>query len=334
MRAQAIAGGLSAPMLANMRQHLAQGKQVLVFLNRRGYAPTLLCHHCGWTARCEHCQANMTVYQYERAIVCHHCGAKQAKPHQCGSCHSETLVDVGVGTEKMSEVLAKHFPEVAQCRIDRDTMKSKRVWEQTLRAISAGEHQLLIGTQMIAKGHHWPNLSLVLIVDADAQLYSSDVMALERLGQTLSQVSGRAGRTGDGQVVLQTHWPHHPFFKAFMSGGYGQVAQWLLKERQAYTLPPFGYHAVIKMRHKDMAAVRGRLRALLTWLTQQNPHVRVQGPFAEAIGKRADQYHFWGWLSCDTRQPLHDALHHAYHWQKSQSPNMMTTLDIDPIALG
>jgi primosomal protein N' (replication factor Y) len=335
MRAQKMKGGLSAPMLALLKAHLAAGDQVLVFLNRRGYAPTLLCHLCGYAATCLHCHVNMTVHKSKGQLCCHHCQTVVALFEKCPKCLEVSLVDVGVGTERVEEVLRAQFPEVAMRRIDRDTMTTQRLWDQTLNEIESGDLQLLIGTQMLAKGHHWPQLRLVAIVDVDAQLYSSDVMALERLGQTIWQVAGRAGRTGDGQVVLQTHWPDHPFFKTLLRDGYQGVAEWLLKDRATFHLPPYEHHARLCMRGRDGPAVHALLVDVQAWIKKQTPDCTVLGPYPEGTYKKSGLYHEWLWLRAVQRGMLHQAISEGRCFLEQHGrASMPWYFDIDLLALG
>ncbi len=194
VKGEYLESGLSASLIAEMQRHLKAGNQVMLFLNRRGFSPALMCHDCGWTAECKRCDAYYTYHQYSNEMRCHHCGSQQHIVHHCQGCGSANLVTVGVGTEQLEAQLGQLFPEYKTIRIDRDSTRRKGSLESALESIRKGEYQILIGTQMLAKGHHFPDVTLVALLDVDASLYSSDFRASERLAQLFTQVAGRAGR--------------------------------------------------------------------------------------------------------------------------------------------
>ena len=202
--------GIATPTLLAIKRHLAAGGQVLLYLNRRGYAPSLFCPGCGWVAPCPRCDARLTVHLREHALHCHHCGAQRALPATCPGCGTE-VKPVGQGTERIEETLATLCPGVPLARIDRDAMRRRGVLEEILRRVHAGELRLLVGTQMLTKGHHFPDVSLVVVLNADQGLFGTDFRAAERLAQTIVQVSGRAGRAERaGEVLIQTEYPGAP----------------------------------------------------------------------------------------------------------------------------
>ncbi len=196
-----------------------------MFLNRRGYAPTLLCHDCGWVAQCRRCDARLVMHHGQRLLCCHHCGAQRPIDARCPECNSTELRALGQGTERLEQVLAERFPGVEQVRIDRDSTRRKGSLEALLEQVHSGRARLLIGTQMLAKGHHFPEVSLAAILDVDYGLFGADFRAAERMAQLIVQVAGRAGRADrPGHVVMQTHHPDHPLLRLLISEGYPAFA--------------------------------------------------------------------------------------------------------------
>ncbi|MGB2078471.1 MAG: primosomal protein N' [Vibrio sp.] len=289
-----LEAGLSAPLIAQMRQHLNAGNQVLLFLNRRGFSPALMCHECGWIAECTRCDAYYTYHQGSRSIRCHHCGSEKPVLHQCHGCGSTQLISVGVGTEQLEQKLNELFAEFKTIRIDRDSTRRKGSFDTALSAIRRGEYQILIGTQMLAKGHHFPDVTLVGLLDIDGSLYSSDFRAAERLAQLFIQVAGRAGRASKpGHVVLQTHHPEHTLLQSLTQFNYQHFAKQLLAERKLASLPPFCYLALFKASANESPLVEEFLRQVKLTL-ESNPHFNqdcyVLGPIASPIAKRAGMY--------------------------------------------
>jgi primosomal protein N' (replication factor Y) (superfamily II helicase) len=247
LRDKRLTGGMSVPLLDKMREHLQSGNQVLLFLNRRGYATVLMCHHCGWIANCTRCDARMTLHLQPPYLHCHHCGAAKRPPPKCEQCRHPELITAGQGTERIEQAIAQHFPDYQCVRIDRDTAKQRGNIEKLLAKVHDRQAQILIGTQMLAKGHHFPGLTLVAIVDADSGLYSVDFRGLERMAQLLIQVGGRAGRTQNaGEVIIQTHHPDHPHLQLLLKSGYHAFARAILAERQQTLLPPYAYLALLR----------------------------------------------------------------------------------------
>lgn len=246
IRNKPLEQGLSKVLLDRMRQHLEQDNQVLIFLNRRGYAPTLLCHYCGWMAKCPRCNINMTLHLTQARLHCHHCDAIQYVPKVCPQCQHEKLQHIGVGTERLEKTLIEQFPDVPVFRIDRDTTRRKYAMEKILAKVQEGRRQILVGTQMVAKGHHFPNVTLVGVVNADAGFFSADFRAVERTGQLLIQVAGRAGRAEKkGEVLIQTHYPDHPLLGHLTQYGYDSFAKLLLHERKDSEMPPYVHLALM-----------------------------------------------------------------------------------------
>ena len=240
MRTEQANNILSHPLRLAMQKHLQAGQQVILFLNRRGYAPALLCHDCGWVAHCERCDANMTYHSQTCRLICHHCDSTRIKNTHCPQCNSSNLIMLGHGTQRIEEVLAQEFSQYSTVRLDRDITRRKGALEKILDGIQQQQHQIIIGTQILSKGHDFPNVSLVGILDIDYGIHSSDYRALERSAQLLIQVAGRSGRRHtQGEVFVQTHTPDHPLLQTLVRDGYSQFAQLALKARSEWHLPPY-----------------------------------------------------------------------------------------------
>lgn len=247
IRSVRLEAGISPVLMRMMRETLAEGSQVLLFLNRRGYAPVLTCHDCGWVAQCRRCDARMTLHAASGLLWCHHCGSQRRRMSECPECDGDDLRTLGQGTERLQESLEQQLPEVAMVRIDRDTTRRKGSLEKILDEIKAGKHSLLLGTQMLAKGHHFPDVTLVGILDVDQGLFGADYRAAERMAQQIIQVAGRAGRAEKpGRVVIQTRHPDHPLMQLLVREGYGAFATEALAERQETLYPPFSYQALLR----------------------------------------------------------------------------------------
>ncbi len=246
LRQRRLVEGLGEELLAACERHLADGNQVLLFINRRGFAPVLLCHACGWIAPCHQCDARMTVHRRQR-LRCHHCGADRPRPARCPQCQDESLIDVGEGTQRIEKVLRARFPQHRIERVDSDRLRERGALEAILEDTRRGAIDILVGTQILAKGHDFGRLTLVGILNVDQALYGSDFRALERMGQLVSQVAGRAGRGEHaGEVLLQTHAPGHPMLQTLAAEGYDGLCRILLPERRQAGLPPFGYLALLR----------------------------------------------------------------------------------------
>jgi len=246
-RRQPLQDGLHARTLAAIAERLARGEQSLIFLNRRGYAPVMHCSECGWLAACNRCSARLTVHLREHRLRCHHCGWEERFPPVCPGCGNSDMKPLGQGTQRLEATLAEHFPKARILRIDRDSMRLKGSFESALETIHAGEADILVGTQMLAKGHDFPALTLVAVVGADSGLYSADFRASERLYAQLAQVAGRAGRADKpGEVLLQTDFPEHPLYQALQDDDYAAFAETELAERRQAGFPPFLHQAILR----------------------------------------------------------------------------------------
>ena len=225
LRQQNMRGGIAVTAMTAIGETLEQGHQALIFLNRRGYAPVILCHQCGWYASCRRCDANLTWHRASKRLLCHHCDNTARVPAICPHCSADALQGAGEGTEQLEQVLGNAFPQTPLLRFDRDTVRRKGEFERLSDQVKEGQSCLLVGTQMLAKGHHFPKVTLVVIVNLDQALHSADFRALERMGQLMVQVAGRSGRDQfPGEVILQTHYPEHESLLNLLRSGYESFA--------------------------------------------------------------------------------------------------------------
>jgi primosomal protein N' (replication factor Y) len=290
MRAHAVHKGVAAPVLNAMRRHLDAGSQVLVFLNRRGYAPTLLCQGCGWIAPCHDCDARMTVHMRSGRLACHHCGAEEALPQRCPRC-GHAVHPLGQGTERVEETLAAEFPDAPVERFDRDVLRAPLALTGAIDRVHSGSARILVGTQMLAKGHHFPEVTLVVVLNADQSLFSTDFRAAERLAQTIVQVAGRAGRAGKpGEVLIQSLYPQHPLLVTLLEHGYAGFAAGALAERAEAHWPPFARMAVLRASDTS-AGGAGRFLAEARALLPVPAGVALRGPVPAAMSRRAGRHH-------------------------------------------
>ncbi|MBI4997617.1 MAG: primosomal protein N' [Rhodocyclales bacterium] len=253
-RKEKLQDGMSAALIDALALRLSRREQSLVFLNRRGYAPVLACPACGWVSRCRRCAANMVVHLADQRLRCHHCGLEAGIPKACPDCGNQDIHPFGRGTQRLESALSERFPQARILRIDRDSASTPKKWQALLAAIHAGEADLLIGTQMLAKGHDFPRLTLVGVVGADAALFAADFRAPERLFAQLMQVGGRSGRHDlPGEVLIQTEYPTHPLYRALVEHDYNAFARNQLDDRQMAGFPPFSYQALLRAEAKDMS---------------------------------------------------------------------------------
>ena len=334
LKHQRIQNGLSEPLLKRMQEHLEKGNQVLLFLNRRGFAPVLLCHECGWIDECHHCEKPYTYHQHQRVLRCHHCGAQKTVPMQCGHCGSTHLVTTGLGTEQLEETLKARFPQYNIARIDRDSTARKGKLEGYLEDIQQGKSQILIGTQMLAKGHHFPNVTLVALVNVDNALFSLDFRAEERLAQLYVQVAGRSGRAEkQGEVVLQTHYPDHPLLTTLLEKGYQAFAEETLKLRHNMGLPPFSFQALFKAQCRHSEEAENALSQLASFFYEEKIEgLQVLGPIPAPFSKKAGQYRWQLLLQHASRKQLQAALS-RYSPELIKSSQVRLILDVDPLDL-
>lgn len=264
-RRQKLQDGLSAELIAAVGERLRRGEQSLLFLNRRGYAPVLACPACGWISHCRRCAANLVLHLADRRLRCHHCGLEATIPHHCPDCGNLDLQPFGRGTQRLEAKLAEQFPEARTLRIDRDSADSPKKWQALLAAIHAGEADILVGTQMLAKGHDFPKLTLVGVVGADAALFAADFRAPERLFAQIMQVGGRSGRHDlPGEVLIQTEYPDHPLYRALVEHDYTAFANAQLAEREGAGFPPFAFQAMLRAEARELKEALAFLHAAVS----------------------------------------------------------------------
>lgn len=337
LRGLNLAHGLSPAMLDALDATLARGEQALVFKNRRGYAPVLLCHACGWHAICPNCEKPLTLYRGRRQLACHHCGHTERAPGACPHCHAAALIPQGQGTERLEEALTARYPDVPVLRVDRESTRQRDAFAKLLDRLAEDQPAILVGTQMLAKGHDLPNLTMVAIVGVDEGLHSIDFHAGERLGQLIVQVAGRAGRAGKpGAVWLQTHEPEHPLLTTLLKGGYDAAAALQLGERLASGLPPFAHMALLRGESAQRNVLDGFMAAARDALAQDESHaLRINGPFAAPMPLRAGRHRAQLLLESAQRPPLRHVLA-AWLPQLHALPQprgLRWSIDIDPVDL-
>lgn len=333
IRHKKLTAGLSNHLLAEIANHSQTG-QVLLFINRRGYAPTYLCYGCGWMAQCQKCDARMTYHYQQQVLICHHCLKQQKVPLTCPACQGNELNPIGQGTERLEQVLNQHFPHLKIARIDSDMTRKKGELENLLQIAQNKEADILIGTQILAKGHHFPHLSMVAIVDVDGGLFSVDFRAIERMAQLIIQVAGRAGRVHTaGKVFIQTFHPEHPMLQHILQQNYRELADNLLHERQQYQLPPFSHFALLRAQATQEQLPLSLLKQVQQWLARKNlPHIQVQGPIPAPMAKRQGAFRYQLLLQSPSRKPLHAMLNDltTYLEQSKLSKRLRWSLDVDP----
>jgi len=337
MRHQKLTGNLSPQLLQAIGQHLTQGNQVLLFLNRRGYAPTLLCHDCGWVAQCRRCDAHLTYHHGQRLLRCHHCGAEQPMNDHCPTCNSTELRPLGHGTERVEQALREHFPHYSCARIDRDSTRRKGSLQQLLSDTHSGHHRILLGTQMLAKGHHFPNVTLAAILDGDQGLFGVDFRAGERMAQLITQVAGRAGRaTQPGEVLIQTHHPDHPLLRTLLIEGYQRFAAAALAERREAELPPYVNLALLRAEATAADAPNRFLSEAVSLANELGaPGVSLLGPIPSPMERRAGRYRSQLLIQAAQRADLHRLLD---AWLPTLGPlpsgrKVRWAIDVDPMEM-
>lgn len=329
--------GICESLVNEIHKTLAKKEQVLLFLNRRGFAPTLICHGCGWVARCQRCDANLVIHYDEQTLRCHHCGQEQRLINKCPACKTGELTALGLGTERIEKVLAELFADKTIVRLDRDSTQRKGTLENFLEQINQGDVDIILGTQMLAKGHHFPNVTLVAILDVDSGLFSIDFHAAEKMAQMIVQVSGRAGRAEKpGRVIMQTRQPEHPLLTTLIREGYRSFANNALAERQDAALPPYSYQALLRAHAMDAESPLLFLRAVAdSAQTIDNSHTDILGPVAAPMAKRAGLYRYQLLLQSNKRQDLHKLLDKLLPQidKLKLAKKIRWSLDVDPVDL-
>lgn len=303
--------GLAAATLARIDHHLERAGQVLIYLNRRGFAPIVMCHECGWQAHCRQCDARLTLHQSLQALLCHHCGQGESIPGNCPQCGHDEIRHYGIGTEQLEQGLGSRYPQFPVVRIDRDVISSRQALKSRLQQLRSGEPCILVGTQMIAKGHDYPAITLSVVLDADQALFSASYRASERLAQTLFQVCGRSGR-GDrvGEAVVQTRFPEHPLMQALLTQSYREIAQDLLQERRLLGFPPYARAVIFRADAQELQQALARLEQIKALLQRARHFNRLAsiGPIAALMTRRIGRYRAQLSLLCADYQALRSVL--------------------------
>ncbi len=325
--------GISENLLREIEKRIANQEQSLLFINRRGYAPVLMCGGCGWLSDCKHCAGKMVLHLNEKRLRCHHCGYQIRQPSACPSCGSADLHPVGSGTQRVESVLQERFPNARILRVDRDSTRNKRAWKMMREQIHANEVDILVGTQMLAKGHDFPALTLVGVLNPDSALYSSDFRAAEKLFAQLMQVAGRAGRADKpGEVIIQTAFPEHPLFRALQTHDFAGFAASQLAERQMAGFPPFTYQAMLRAEGKiesDVYAYLNRAHAAAKALQMD---VEILGVVPAALARRANHLRAQLLVQANTRRAMQNFLRAWQpHLEGFNQAKLRCSLDIDPL---
>ena len=311
---------------------LARGEQVLVFINRRGYAPVISCTACGWVSRCLHCSGFTVFHKMDRSLICHHCGARYKVPERCPSCGNLELQAVGSGTQRIEEAIERLWPQARVLRIDRDSVRCKGQAEDAFTSIHARDVDIIVGTQMIAKGHDFQHVSLVVVVNADAQLVSPDIRAEERLFSTLMQVAGRAGRAAlDGKVMVQTRFADHPIYKDLQSQHYEAFADRLLETRKEAYAPPFSHQVLFTAEANTLDRALGFLRRLAKSVQRyESDSLRIYDPVPMQLMRLMDIERAQLLVESDSRTALHAFLQEAVPRIDMES-GVGFTIEVDPV---
>ncbi|MFZ2982615.1 MAG: primosomal protein N', partial [Sphingobium sp.] len=325
--------GISKELLHEIGLRIKHGEQSLLFINRRGYAPVLMCTKCGWLSDCKNCAGKMVLHLNDNRLRCHHCGFQIRVPTTCPGCGHSELCPVGSGTQRVENVLQERFSEARILRVDRDSTRNKRAWQMMREQIHANEVDILVGTQMLAKGHDFPALTLVGVLNPDSALYSSDFRAAEKLFAQLMQVAGRAGRADKpGEVFIQTAFPNHPLFRCLQNHDFEGWAALQLEERQMAGFPPFVYQAMLRAEGKVESEVYMYLNHARKAAIELQQPVDILGVVPASLARRANYIRAQLLIQATTRRELQQFLR---AWQPAllglQTQKLRCSLDIDPL---
>jgi primosomal protein N' (replication factor Y) len=315
---QKLEAGLSVQAIQTIRETLQKNKQVLIFINRRGFCHRLRCHHCGFIHECEDCAMPLVWYKKRNIMTCHHCDFKTKRLQVCPDCKQSELSELGLGTEQIEDTLNELFSEYPVLRIDRDHIKTAKQFQVVLNQIATHEPMILVGTQMLAKGHHFKNLSTVVIINMDSAFFSADYTACESMGQLLLQVAGRAGREGEvGKVLLQTEQSHHPLLQTLVNEGYLAFANLLLLQRQKAQLPPYAHLAFCMIEGKEEKALCFQLNHLKSDILKGSHSfdASIVGPMPCLLAKKAGLFRFEIIIHAKTRSHRHQLLRKIHEWE-------------------
>ena len=333
MRQEKIESGFAETTLTSIEDTLGRSEQVLVFLNRRGFAPVVLCNHCGWAAECRNCDSKMTLHRSCNELICHHCEARTKPPIGCPACGSAQLIASGEGTERSELMLQDRFKTTQIMRVDRDTTKKLGHMLEVIRTAQKGDPCILIGTQMLAKGHHFEHVTLVVIVDADTSLLSPDFRSTERMGQLLTQVAGRSGRgIIPGHVLVQSYQPQNPVLKVLLEQGYGPFANQLLAERKKFDLPPYQYLALIRAEANLASRAEKFLlsaKAIASRIRKPSQSLFYIGPLPAMLERRSGRYRYILRIESKSRKTLNSLLD-ALSKKLESGQSVRWSIDVDP----
>jgi primosomal protein N' (replication factor Y) len=331
-RGERLEDGLSARLRQALDEYVARGEQSLVFINRRGYAPVLMCHSCGWVSGCHRCSAKLVLHLGERRLRCHHCGHAAAIPQACADCGNPQLAPMGQGTQRVEGALSQRYGRSGVLRIDRDSVRPRDAWNAMRGRIHRGEAKILVGTQILAKGHDFPNLNLVGVLNADSLLYSADFRAPERLLALLTQVAGRAGRgRTQGKVLIQTELPDHPLYDALKRQDYRAFADTLLAERQQAGFPPFTHQALLRAEAPRLQTALEFLRGAIVAARDIANSVTLYDPVPAAMPRRAGRERAQLLVQCESRARLQQFLGEWCSKLEGGSSSARWIIDVDPL---
>ena len=334
LKGQAVTDGFAGALVDMIRSHLDQGNQVLIFLNRRGFSPILLCRDCGWIANCDRCDTSFTLHKQPPVLSCHHCDSRRPVPGRCPACGGADLAAMGLGTEKTEQVLQQLFPAIPVYRIDRDSTRNRDALHGLIDKVDQGDPCILVGTQMLSKGHHFPNVTLVAVLDADGGLFSADFRGQEHTGQLLTQVAGRAGRgSSSGEVVIQTYNSTHPTLQALVHEGYNRFARKLLEERRQGRLPPFTFMALLRAEAGNRMLPEKFLGDMKKLAQANGAGLRIIGPMPAFMEKRAGQFRFQLILEAGNRPALQQRLAQLVSGMEAHpdTRKLRWSVDVDPL---
>ncbi|WP_460241766.1 primosomal protein N' [Aurantivibrio infirmus] len=336
LRGAPLVDGFTGQLITEIKTELELGNQVLVFINRRGFAPTLICHECGWIAECNHCSARLTIHKHPAHLRCHHCDHQRPLASKCPSCSSSNLESLGQGTERSEAALQNVFPNTPIIRVDRDTTRRKNSLADMVSQIHQGEPCILVGTQMLAKGHHFPNVTLAALIDIDSGLFSGDFRGPERMGQLLIQVAGRAGRAQKpGRVIIQSHHCEHPNIQSLIKEGYHRYARRLLHERQVTNLPPYRHMGLLRSESKrpeNAVAFLKLARQISQQMFPASQQLSYLGPLPALMERKKDRFCFQLHISSESRKMLHTVLLHLGQEMENNAlaRRVRWSIDVDP----
>jgi primosomal protein N' (replication factor Y) len=335
LRNKNLQDGFSSELIDSIGAELEQGNQVLVFINRRGFAPVFYCADCQWIASCRRCDAKMTCHLADRSLMCHHCGTRTPLPKHCNDCQSTQVVPLGLGTQRVEDSLQQLFPSFPVLRVDRDSTRKKGSLEKVVKDLQSGKPCILVGTQMLAKGHHFPDVTLVAMLDIDSGFYSADFKSLEKTGQLILQVGGRAGRASKpGKVILQSQFTDHPLLQSLIIDGYEAFSNSILKERKENRLPPFSFHCLIRAESTNKQLAMAFLDDIVK-NTSPVTSVETLGPIPALMEKRAGRYRSQLLIESASRSALHQAVRQLVATAETSklSNRVRWSVDVDPVEL-